>query len=278
MQPPGAALSALLNGIDLDAVAADDAVAVLRAWSRQRAHDHARFLRAMAVVARTSRAATAALTAGERPYIAVGDWAGAEIAAALTWTDTKTGRELGFAETLVERLPLVLAEFEAGRIDHGKAWTFADVLGYAELTDVQLTAICTKLLAPAPGLTAGQLRARLLRAVLQVDSGYVARRYRRAVRNRGVHGYLAEDGTATITACGLPPDEAAAACERVDQLAEAVKRAGHSGTLAQIRTDVFLRLLDGRLNGLTRPQIVHALLDDPAGGNGDPAGRLRSRR
>src|SRR3712207_44867 len=69
-----------------------------------------------------------------------GDWAGGEIPAALSWTDTKPSRELAFAELLVERLPLVLAAFEAGQIDHGKAWAFADVLGPAELTPTQLAA------------------------------------------------------------------------------------------------------------------------------------------
>ncbi len=258
--PPGPGLSALLAAVDVAGVCADEAVAVLQAWSRQRAHDHAMFVQAMAVVARSSREATEAATAAQRPYLPVGDWAGAEIAAALTWTEGKTGRELEFAETLVERLPRVLAAFEAGSIDHGKAWTFADVLGSAQLADAQLEVLCAALVPEAPGWTTGQLRRRLLRAVLRVDAGYARRRYRRAVRRRGVCGYLAQDGTAVITADGLPADEAAAACARVDRLAGAVKRAGHPGTPAQIKADVFLRLLDGRLAGLSHPEIVDALL------------------
>jgi hypothetical protein len=62
----------------------------------------------------------------------------------------------------------------------------------------------------------------------------------------------------------LRPDEAAAAYARVERLAEAVKRAGHPGRLARIRADVFVQLLDGRLTGLTQPQIVEALLADTA--------------
>ncbi len=82
------------------------------------------------------------------------------------------------------------------------------------------------------------------------------------------------DGTAVITADGLPPDEAAAACERIDRLARAAKRAGHPGKLDQIRADVFLGLLNGRFDNLDRDQIITHLLhsDTDTDGAAAPTG------
>lgn len=244
--PPGPGLDAALSN--------DELIGELRAWSRLHAQVHARKLRAIAAVATRSRKV--------RDPIGLG-WAAAEIAAALVWTDGKAARELEFADTLLDRLPLVFAAFEVGDIDHGKAWTFADVLGAAEITDAQITAICAALLPVAPGLTTGQLRVRLMRAILQIDPDYAGRCYWRAVRERKVCGYLAADGTGVITGSGLPAEEAAAACDRVDQLVAAVKRAGHPAAKQQLAADVFVRLLDGRLHGMTRDEITHTLLTDP---------------
>ncbi len=265
--PPGPALAALLEPLDPDSLSPQQAVPVLRAWSRQRAHDHARMAATMARVAALSRDATTAGLGGTP----LGDWAGAEIAAALTWSDGKAARELEFAETLAG-LPLVGAAFDEGRIDHGKAWVFTDVLGPAELTPQQTQVLCATYLPTAPGLTAGQLRHRLVRAILAIDPDAAARRYRRAVAARAVVGYLGADGTATITASGLPADQAAAACARVDALAERLRRAGHPGTITQIRADVFLRLLDGRLTGLTTDEIITTLLADTTATAGSGAG------
>ncbi len=261
--PPGPALAALLEALDPHTLTAEQAIPVLQAWSRQRAHDHARMAATLTRVATLSRHATTTRTAGHRSRMPAGDWADAEIAAALTWSDSKAARELDFAETLTD-LPQVAAAFDQGRIDHGKAWVFTDILGPAELTPEQVHTLCAAFVPAAPGLTAGQLRHRLARAILTIDPDAAARRYRRAVTTRAVIGYLAADGTAIIAASGLPADQAAAACARVDHLAERLRRAGHPATITQIRADVFLRLLDGRLTGLTTPEIITTLLTDTA--------------
>jgi hypothetical protein len=63
--------------------------------------------------------------------------------------------------------------------------------------------------------------ARLLRAILAIDPDAARDRCRHAVRDRGVSCYLHEStATAIITADGLPPDEANAACARLDRLAD----------------------------------------------------------
>ena len=252
--PPGPALAAALERFDPASLSADDAVPVLRAWSRQRAHDHAHMAATLARVAALSRNATGPAT---------GEWAGSEIAAALTWTEGRAAGELEFAEELMA-LPLVAAAFDAGRIDYGKARVFTDVLGPAELTADQVEVLCATYLLAAPHLTSGQLRHRLTRALLAIDPEAAARRYRRAVTTRQVVGYLSADGTAVISASGLPADQAAAACSRVDELAEQLRRAGHPATITQIRADVFLRLLDGTLTGRTTAEIIATLLAEAA--------------
>jgi hypothetical protein len=190
--------------------------------------------------------------------MAVHEWASGEIAAALTLTSTAADRELSFADTVVTRLPQVFAALSAGLIDRPKAWVFADHLD--DLIAEQIAAICSVLVPMAPRLTTGRLRARLVRMIQEIDPEHARRRYQKAVRERCVVGYLDRDGTATINASGLPVDEAAAACERLELLGETVKRAGHPGRLAQIQTDLFLGMLDGRFHGLTEKQIVTELL------------------
>jgi hypothetical protein len=251
---PGPALAAALERFDPATLTADEAVPVLKAWSRQRAHDHARMAATLARVAALSRHATGPT---------MGDWAGSEIAAALTWTEGRAAGELEFAEELVA-LPLVATAFDTGRIDYGKARVFTDVLGPAELPPRHVEVLCATYLLAAPGLTSGQLRHRLTRALLAIDPEAAARRYRRAVTTRQVVGYLSADGTAVISASGLPAEQAAAACARVDELAEQLRRARHPGTITQIRADLFLRLLDGSLTGRTTAEIIAVLLAEAA--------------
>lgn len=224
-----------------------DPVGVLRqSWGRVSAA-YAEYLTAMVGVGHAE---------GQSP-----GWETAEIAAALTFTTRRAEYEYEFAEVLVLRLPLVLSALRSGHLDHHKARVFAEYL--AHLEDQQIERICTRLVPRAHRWTTGQLAARLLREVQAIDPAYTRRRYQRALRERGVYGYLAPDGTATITAHGLTPGEAAAAADRLDRLAAAARRAGHPGSIHQIRADLFVRLLDGRYNGFTAEQIVTALLADP---------------
>ena len=219
-----------------------DPVDALRASWRGVSRGYAAYLAAMVVVGQAG-------TPG---------WETAEIEAALTFTGRRADSEYTFAEMLVLRLPLVFAALEAGHIDHHKARVFADYL--ADLTDAQIERICSRLVPLAYGWTTGQLAARLLREVQAVDRHYTRRRYQRAVQERGVCGYLAADGTATITAHGLTPSEAAAAADRLVDLAAVILRAGYPGTVHQVRADLFVRLLDGRYNGFSTDEIVAAML------------------
>jgi hypothetical protein len=255
---PGPHLAALLDELDLAAVPDEQLIPVLQASLRQLNHTHAIYLAALVEVGRREPPPAGPAWQASDSW----QWATDQISAALTYTARRTDHHYQLAHHLLDALPQVWRALHTGRIDLPKAAVFADYL--SDLTPAQRDRICTRLLPPAPGWTTGQLAHRLLREVLAIDPRYTRRRYQKAIRDRGVWGYLAPDGTAVLSAHGLTPGEAAAAAERLEDLAAATRRAGHPATEDQLRADLLVRLLDGRYTGLTRDQIITALLTDPA--------------
>ncbi len=231
-------MSVAANSVVSDAEVVDE----LRAAWAQVSAGYARCWAAMTEVARRT----------------TGGWESAEIAAALTFTARRADYELSCAHVLIEQLPRVHAALAAGDLDHHKARVFTDYLG--EVTPAQAERICQRLVPLAPGWTTGQLAARLLREVQAIDPDYTRRSYQRAMRERAVHGYLDHTGTAVLTGSGLPAPEAAAAAARLEALADDLRTAGYPATVNQTRADLFLRLLDGTLDGLTRAQILATML------------------
>src|SRR3954451_15796647 len=88
---------------------------------------------------------------------------------------------------------------------------------------------------------------------IALDPACAEHRYRQAVRERRLGGYLNQDGSATVYRQNLPADHAAAACTRIDALADAAKRAGAAAKIDHLRAELFLGLLDGRFHGMTEP-------------------------
>lgn len=265
--PPGPGLAAALCTVDLSRVPGVELVDVLRAQSRQCAHEQARLWASLLEVGLAVPPDERPEGSSNAPAMRAADvaaWASSEVAAALTWTSRTADRELDLAQIVVRALPEVFAALWAGEIDRGRAVVFAGYLDPAHgITPEQVAAICARLVPVAPRLTTAQLRGRLWRAVLAIDPDWARRRYRRAIQARTVTAVLADDGTVTLTGSGLPAAEAAVACARVDRLAEAARRAGHPERVGQIAADVYLGLLDGRFHGLSEEQIIDALLREP---------------
>ncbi|MGH3965109.1 MAG: DUF222 domain-containing protein [Pseudonocardiaceae bacterium] len=259
---PGPALGVLLGGINMSALTGTDLVEVLRARARQLSHEQAQLLATMVEVGLCD------------PYVEpdevarlaqAPEYAADEIRAALAWTRNAAYREYHFAETLLARLPAVFAALDNGAICRSKAWLFTELC--AELTDEQIQVVCERLLPDAARLTTGELAARIKKLAIALDPEWAARRYASAVQDRDVIGYLDEDGTATVTGRKLPADQAAAACARIENLAKAAKHAGHPGRIGILRADIYVGLLEGRWQHLTRDQIIadllaHVTLDD----------------
>ncbi|MFC4943996.1 HNH endonuclease signature motif containing protein [Pseudonocardia sp. GCM10023141] len=263
---PGRELAGLLERVELAQLPHDRLNDVLIAQNRQLAREQARMFAVTTEIARRRPSADPNVILRDsvpQPYAAD------EVRAALALTRRTAERETELAFTVVEVMPLVQAALELGQIDRGRAWVFTQHL--TDLSAAQIEVICRAVLPIAGRLTTGQLADRLRRLVIEIDPGFYERRYRRAVEDRRVIGYLDVDGTATIAAKGLPPEEAAVALQRVGALAAAARRRGHPGTLDQVKADVMLGLLDGSLHGLNREDIIAALQERYAEREGQAA-------
>jgi hypothetical protein len=168
----------------------------------------------------------------------------AEIRTALTWTRRLTESELSFALDVQQRLPGLFGLLESGAIDVRKAKVIAD--GTIHLPDDTARAVVDQLLAEAPALTTGQLRARVRKLCITADPDDAKSRYEQAIEARRVVMQPTVDGTAHLFAFDLPPDGVAAATKRINRLARAAKTEDDPRTPDQIRADVYIDLLCGR--------------------------------
>ncbi len=257
--------------LDLATVPNAELIGVMTAWWRQIAHAHAQFYAAMAEVGRAVPVDDDAPAAVASRLLEAREWSSSEIAAALTFTGRRADAEFAFCQVLVGRLPVVWAALRDGTLDVLKARVFADYL--EDLTEAQIADLCARFVVRAARWTTGQLAQRLARAIQHIDGDFYRRRYQKGIRERGVSGWIAPDGTATVSAHGLSPVEAAAATERLERSADAIKNAGHPATVHQLRADLMMRLLDGRFDGFTQGQMVATMLADPTTYPDDTADR-----
>ncbi|MDT4920314.1 MAG: hypothetical protein QOI15_1216 [Pseudonocardiales bacterium] len=254
--PTGPELCALLASVDAGAVDDVALVDLLGAQWRQLAYQQAQVWAVMAEIAR--RDPMPNLPSGARwSRDEVFDSAVDEIRAELRLTRRSARRELENADA-VSALPRVAESLSAGAIDRARAIVFAD--GCWDLTETQTATVLDALLAGAAEVTATRLAEKVRRLAIALDPGWAERRYKQAVRERRVVGYLNDDGSATVSGQNLPADEAAAACACVDALADAAKRAGAAAKIDHLRAELFLGLLDGRFHGLPESSIVDELL------------------
>jgi hypothetical protein len=239
---PGVVLAGFLSAIDLDELSGHDRVTVLRAHQRMASHYEARMVDAMAAV-------TDSLDEPDQEPTWAAEAAAAEIAAALRLTRRATDGRLSFALDLDRRLPVVLERLRSGVIDVARAKVLVD--GTAHLDDDAARLVVGAVVDSAPRLTTGQLRARVQKLCLETDPGDAKRRSEEAIGERRVVTHADPAGTAHLFAFDLPPDRVAAATDRIDRLARALRRAGESRTMDQLRADVLLDLLEG--NPFTAP-------------------------
>src|SRR6266496_1795501 len=246
----------------LSALSDDELVGVLGA--ARRLASRAAGIELAAVAGLAARRAAAARVMGDwRQHEHVAD----EIAAALRLTCRAADKLLDLA-TGVTRLPAVTAALAAGRIDLPKAMVYHHEL--AAVADVAAAAIAAVTITDAAGLTTGQLREVLHRAVLAHDPQAAAKRRRKAQKDARVESWAEPRGTAALAGRDLPPAEVLAADKHVDALARELKKAAVPGTLEQLRARVFLALLTS--------QPLYTLLpgngqdQDPGGGRAGPGG------
>jgi len=261
--PAGPQLATALDALDPSSLDGGQQVDMLVALARQAAHTQARLLAGMAAVADRS--------------IGIG-FDSDEVAFALHLTRRGAQNQVALAQDLLGRLPAVWAALDRGELCPIRARVFSDVL--APAPDHLAQQIADRLLPAATTLTAGQLRARLLRELLKADPGLAAERYERSIRERRVHLTGNDDTTACLSGIFLPPAKAAAAFERVDAIARGLKRDGETRTLDQLRADVYCDLLAGVGAGvgvapIARPGVVELLVPlETLTGQSDAPGHL----
>ncbi|HDH03553.1 MAG TPA: HNH endonuclease, partial [Actinobacteria bacterium] len=212
-------------------------IVVLRAQQRMASHFAARVYETMASVSDFMG------EVDDDPELA-NESAAAEIRVALCLTRRAADTELAFAVDLKDRLPRVSDALAAGDVDVRRARTIAH--GTAHLSEDTARSVVDRIIDQAPGLTTGQLRARVARLCIEADPEEATQRYEDAVEGRRVVCQPSESGTANLFAFDLAPDRAVAVTRRINALAQSLKTAEETRTMDQLRADVFLDLLEGR--------------------------------
>lgn len=273
---PGAVLAGLIAGVappgdcgpDLDVATSalaglgeSELVGVLCASRRMASWSAAMEAAAMITLARRR-----AEQAREQQRPSLVEHAPDEVAAALTVT-SRAGRRLLEVAGGLARLRVTWAALAAGVIDWPRAVIIADDL--AALDDADALTVERSVLLRAGGLTTGQLRAALRRAVLAVDPAAAGRRRRAARKDAGVQVWDEPSGNSAMAGRELPQADVIAADQRITALARWLSRRGAEGTLQQLRAAVFIALLAGR--------PVSALVPPGAAGSGDGS-RAESER
>jgi len=263
--PPGPVLAGLAGdawAAGLDRLGDDELIGLLRAARRLTSWSAALELAAVTELAGRREAEAAAAGA-----CVPGDHIADEIAAALTLTGRAADVLLDLASAL-HRLPATRAALAAGRIDRFKAAVIADEV--TGLSGEHAAAVEQQVLGHAPGQTTGQLRATTRRAVLTADPAAARERKERAQRDARVERWDEHAGTAALAGRDLPPAEVLAADRNLSALADSLRRAGASGTMDQLRAQVYLALLTGE------PITGQPSTGQPAAGGGPPGAPARS--
>lgn len=278
-RPTGPELCAELALLNPHSASDEQLLDLISAESRQLAYQQARLWAAESELG--TRDPSANLPGSRWSPQQIFDSAAEELRAELLLTRRSAKRELEDAAA-VSALPRVLDALAAGLIDRRRALVLTD--GCWDLTAAQCDALLSELLPIAGRVTATELAEQVTRIAMALDPAWAEHRYRQAVRERKVVGYLNQDGTAVLSGQNLPADQAAMACARVDALADAAKRAGAAGKIDYLRAELFLGLLDGRFHGMTERAIIAELIrlfpksgkqvkEPAAGGDADSAAK-----
>lgn len=240
---PDVFLAAVLSSVDLSRLSGSDVVTVLGALDRLVSHFRAGVYGAMAETAHCVHPDTTKRSSVPNEF------GSEEVAAALSLTRRRADHDLGVALDLTGRLPEVLAALGEGLIDDPKARLLSDGTAVLEADTAQ--EVVGGLLEEASGLTTGQLRARLRRAAIEADPSDARKRFERSHGERRVVAEANDEGTAALIISQCAPDQVHAATERINRIARRLKTADETRSIDQLRADVALDLLNGRIrNGV----------------------------
>ncbi|MGD2061201.1 MAG: DUF222 domain-containing protein [Acidimicrobiia bacterium] len=233
--PPGPALAGFLASIDVENLSGRAAVIFARAQQRQISHDQARQYRALSRVTELY----------EIDSSEAAEFASAEIGAALTYTRRRADSEMTTAYEVACKYPALIDALESGSIDIAKVRTVLRGVGHVN-TEVGRKAI-DLILPEAPGLTTGQIAARLRKLVIEADPDEAKKAYEEAIANARVWSCLEPDGSGTMLSTGMKAYDLSRANRNINRLARERKNNGDPRSIDQIRAEVFAELLSGCL-------------------------------
>jgi hypothetical protein len=248
---PGPILAAFLSAIDVHSLSGYGRILILQAHQRLASH--------YAAAVYDDMTAVKDVLVEEDGEDFAAESAAAEIRAALHLTRRCADAELSFALEMRQRLPNVFDALASGVIDVRRAKVFDRAL--LDLPIATARTIADHVLAEAPGLTTGQIGARLERLRMQTAPEQAKQRYEQAVDERHVFVEPTPAGTANLYAYDLPPDRASALMRRINTMARSLRVGGEARSVDQLRTDVFLDLTEGGTNRSDRRGVVDITVD-----------------
>lgn len=237
---PGPVLTAFLKTADFSGLSGYELLEVLRAHQKMAAHHQAMMYKAMAEIAEFM------FEEVEQDYEVAHEAAAFELRAGLRLTRRGADVELETAEDLFCRLPALGEALTGGVIDLKRARVMS--YGTAHLDESVARAVVDQVLGDAARLTTGQLAARVRKMCVAVQPEQAKNRYEDAVEQRKVIREATVEGTANLLILDAPPERVAEVFNRLDYIAKSLHVPGETRTLDQIRTDIALDLLSGRID------------------------------
>jgi hypothetical protein len=165
-----------------------------------------------------------------------------ELSCALGWTRRMAQVRLELALLLTEILTDTLDAWKGGRLDEVKVRIIADRV--AVLSPELARAVQARVLPKIDGLTSGQLRRVVDRAVIEADPAGANARHEKARHERHVEVRPGDDGMSTFEA-ELSAEDAALAYATLSLIARAVPGTDPR-TMNQRRADCLVGLITGR--------------------------------
>lgn len=240
---PGPQLGAILSSIDVTRLTGFDVVTVMRAQQRQISYQSARLNRSIV------EAAQAIDPDSVKRCAIVNEYALEEIQTALTLTRRKATQILDVALALDRALPAVRQAMESGAIDERKAAAIVDSTTHLNPDTAQHVA--DKILPIAPNLTTGQIKARLGKLCIQADPEQARTLFEKSLAERRAVAEPNPEGTAALIISQCSPADVYAARDHINILARRLKTDDEARNIDQLRADVALGLLTGRIESAT---------------------------
>ncbi|AGM09715.1 HNH endonuclease signature motif containing protein [Amycolatopsis keratiniphila] len=194
-----------------------------------------------------------------------------EVALALSVTDNHAGAMVAAADALTTRPPRTLHLMDEGKLAGFSAMKVASATVW--LSDEDARAVDALLEGRIAKKNPDQVRKAANHAANTIDpdgAGKRAEQHREGRRLTMRHG---ETGVASLEVEDGPVEKVAAAYQRIDREARALRGAGETRTLDQLRADVALDLLLGGQGGVSERSEVFLYMDlfTYLGLNDDPA-------